>query len=454
MHFALKANMDDISNLAFQLVFLVILFSLSAFFSVSETALFSLSKAKVERLKQGSIRTERLVAKLLDEPRKLLTAILIGNILVNVATASIIASLATALFGDSGIGIAIGVATILIVVFGEIIPKTVAIHHAEPISKTVSLPINIFSKLIFPIRKLFSSMTGFIIEFMSGDNISAEEMITTEDLKVMVDIAEEEGSIEQQEKEIINAIFDLRSITAAEIMVPRTEMICASDDMTLQEVFDMGRKEQRSRIPVYKEDIDDMIGIAYIRDFPIWRRHSVNSMTVAEFVSKRENLKSNSQGSLIREPFFAPETRTGMGLLQDFRDHKTRMALLLDEYGGIAGLVTMKDLLRELVGEIKNENGDNVEEFHQIDDSTFLVSGKASIRDVNKKLELELPTEGDTDTIGGYVVRLFGKITDVGEVTSDSNAEFEIAGEDGRRITEVLIRTFQDVTKEGDEEED
>jgi putative hemolysin len=446
--------MDDISNLAFHLITLGVLFFLSAFFSISETALFSLSKAKIERLKQSTVKNERLTARLLDEPRRLLTTILIGNILVNTASATLISSLATSRLGNSGIsiGIAIGIATILIVIFGEIIPKTIAIHHAEAASKVIALPTDIFSKLIYPIRKIFGSMTDSMIEFMSGDNISLDDKITAEDIKVMVDIAEEEGSIEQQEKEIINAIFDLRSITAAEIMVPRTEMVCASDDMTLQKVFEMGRESQRARIPVYKGDIDHIIGIAYIRDFPIWRRHNVNFMTVAEFVSKREKIKSNNS-SLIREPFFAPETRTGMGLLQDFREHKTRMAILLDEYGGIAGLVTMKDLLRELVGEIKNKNGDTIEEFHQIDDSTFLVSGKASIRDVNKKIELELPTEGDTDTIGGYVVRLFGKIPDMGNIISDNFAEFEIAGEDGRRITEVLIRKFQDIKEDGDDEE-
>jgi len=445
----------DISSIFLLLIALGLLLSLSAFFSISETALFSLSKAKIEKLRRSDGKLDKFVAKILDDPRRLLITILIGNTLVNTASASIVASFATSNLKNREIGIAIaiaiGITTIMLLIFGEIVPKTIAIHHAESVSKFVVYPIDFFSRLFSPVRRLFSSMTDSLIEFMSGDEQDSEDRVTTEELKTMVDIAEEEGSIEQQEKEIINAIFDLRHITAAEIMVPRTEMICASDDMTLQQVFELGRELQRSKIPVYKDDIDNIFGIAYIRDFPMWRRYNVNSLTTAEFVNRREKLWTYGHGTLIREPFFAPETRTGIGLLQDFREQKTRMAILLDEYGGTAGLVTMKDLLKELVGEISEEHGDTVEEFRQVDDRTTIVLGKASIRDVNKRLELDLPTEGDIDTIGGYVVSLFGRIPDVGETISADSINFEVMGEDGRRISEVLIKKTQDAVEEGDD---
>jgi len=441
----------DISSIFLLFIALGLLLSLSAFFSISETALFSLSKAKIEKLRRSDGKLDKFVAKILDDPRRLLITILIGNTLVNTASASIVASFATSILGNRGIGVAIGITTVMLLIFGEIMPKTIAIHHAESISKVVVYPVDLFSRLFSPVRRLFSSMTDSLIEFMSGDEQDLEDRVTTEELKTMVDIAEEEGSIEQQEKEIINAIFDLRHITAAEIMVPRTEMICASDDMTLQQVFELGRELQRSKIPVYKDDIDNIFGITYIRDFPMWRRYNVNSLTTAEFVNRREKLWTYGHGTLIREPFFAPETRTGIGLLQDFREQKTRMAILLDEYGGTAGLVTMKDLLKELVGEISEEHGDTVEEFRQVDDRTTIVLGKASIRDVNKRLELDLPTEGDIDTIGGYVVSLFGRIPDVGETISADSINFEVMGEDGRRITEVLIKKTQDAVEEGDD---
>ena len=283
---------------------------------------------------------------------------------------------------------------------------------------------------------------------MSGDEPDIEEKITADELKTMVDIAEEEGSIEQQEKEMINAIFDLRYITAAEIMVPRTEMNCASDDMTLQQVFELGKELKRSKIPVYKEDIDNIFGIAYMRDFHLWKRRNVNSMTVAQFMKNRDRIWRHGSDTFIREPFFAPETRTGIGLLQDFRDKKTHIAILLDEYGGTAGLVTMKDLLTELVGEFSDEHNETIDEFQVIDDRTMRVSGKASIRNVNKKLELELPTEGDIDTIGGYVISLFGRIPDVGEKISVDSVEFEVMSEDGRRITEIQIKKTQEAIEE------
>jgi len=438
---------NDISSIFLLIIALGLLLFLSAFFSISETALFSLSKASIERFRRSDSKLDRFVAKILDDTRRLLITILIGNTLVNTASASLVASFVTSLMGNRGIGIAIGITTVTLVIFGDIMPKTIAIHHAEPISKIVVYPIDLFSKLISPVRRIFSSMTDSLIEFMSGD--VSEDRVTTEELKTMVEMAEEEGSIEQQESEIINAIFDLRQITAAEIMVPRTEMLCVSDDMTLEQVFKLGRKSQRSKIPVYKDDIDHIFGIVYIRDFLVWQRHNVNSLTIAEFMDRREKLWTHGKGTLIREPFFAPETRTGIGLLQDFRENKTRMAILLDEYGGTAGLVTMKDLLKELVGEISEEHGASVEEFRKIDDHTTIVLGKASIRDVNKKLDLELPADGDIDTIGGYVVSLFGRIPDVGETISSDIAEFEIAGEDGRRITEVLIRKNQDAIEEG-----
>ncbi|MEK7399722.1 MAG: hemolysin family protein [Candidatus Poribacteria bacterium] len=445
--------MHDISNIFLYLIVLSLLLFLSAFFSISETALFSLSEARIEKLRRSKGKTDRFVAKILDNPRRLLITILIGNTFVNSASASVIASFATSVFGNRGIGIAIGITTVLIVVFCDIMPKTIAIHHNETISKAVVYPIDLFSRLISPIRKIFGSMTDSIINFMSGDETDFEEKITAEELKTMVDIAEEEGSIEQQEKEMINAVFDLRYITAAEIMVPRTEMTCAPDDMTLQQVFELGKGLKRSRIPVYKDDIDNIFGIAYMRDFHLWKRFNVNSMTVAEFVSRRDKIWRHGSDTLVRESFFAPETRTGIGLLQDFRDKKTHIAILLDEYGGTAGLVTMKDLLTELVGEFSDEHQEIADEFSVIDNLTTVVSGKASIRNVNKKLELDLPTEGDIDTIGGYVISLFGRIPDVGEKISVDSVEFEVMSEDGRRITEIQIKKKLDINDEGDDKE-
>lgn len=423
--------MDDISNL----FFLGLLLIFSAFFSGSETALFSLSKVQIERLQQATGKTERLVAKLLNNPHRLLVTILVGNTLVNTASASLVASLATNLFGDKGIGLAIGFTTILLLIFGEITPKTIAIRNSEFFSKLLVYPLELFSKIIFPLRVIFDFVTNFFIKLLNRNFDPTSERITPEELKTAVDIAEEEGSIKQQEKEILSTIFDLKDITAAEIMVARTEMVCVSDDMTLQELFDVARSTKHSRIPVYKDDIDHIYGIAYIRDFSVLRNLDFENVTIREFATF-----PHEKDMLIREPFFAPETRSSIGLLQDFKEKMVQISILLDEYGGVAGLVTMADLVNELVGKFTGNYDDASDDFRIIDENTSIVSGRISIRNVNKKLDLDLPSEEDVDTIGGYVTSLIGHIPEQGEIISDNDLEFQIISMDERRIMNVQIR--------------
>ena len=440
--------MDRAISIALHLAGLGLLLFLSAFFSGSETALFSLSKTQIERFRQGSARSGIIAANLLNTPRKLLITILVGNMFVNVAFASLIASSATDILGNKGVGVAVGITTVFLLIFGEITPKTVAVHNAEAISKLVAHSIQFFSKLIFPLRIILRFVTNFLMKFMGGDSIPVEDRLTTEELRIMVSIAEEEGSIKQREKDMLNAIVDLRNITAAEIMVPRTEMICISEDSTIQQFFDLAQTVGQSRIPVYGNDMDDIHGIAYVRDFPMWRHYDIRGMAIKEFLAQREKLWRNGEGTLIRPPFFVPETRTAMDLFQDFRDRAVQMAILLDEYGGTAGLVTMEDLVEEIVGEINDEYDAPSEDFRIIDEFSAVVSGRASIRNVNKKLSLNLSVEEDIDTIGGYVMHLFGRIPEPGEVFSTEELEFEVSEMDRQRITEVIIRKIQKTIEE------
>lgn len=434
----------DISSVIFHLIGLGFLLSLSAFFSGSEIALFSLSKSQVDRLQEINSRVNKLVVKLLNDPHRLLITILVGNTLVNTASASLVAFYATTLFGDKGIGLAIGLTTILLLIFGEIIPKIIAVQNSEVLSKIVSYPLDSFSKIIYPVKVILEFITDKLIKFLSRNIQAIDDRITPEELKTAVYIAEEEGSIKQQEKEIITTIFDLKNITAAEIMVPRTEIICADDGMTLQELFNIARDSKHSRIPIYKDDIDNIYGIAYMRDFPLLRKYELNRITIQEFLSSYGN-----EEILIRKPFFAPETRTAIGLLQDFREQRVQIAILLDEYGGTAGLVTMADLVNELVGEFTGSYDSATYKFRFIDEFTTIVPGRTSIRNVNKKLDLDLPAEEDVDTIGGYVISLLGHIPQQGEIISDSNLEFEIVSMKDRSINEVIIRKNKDISERG-----
>ncbi len=439
-----------IFSIALHLMGLGFLLFLSAFFSGSETALFSLSKIQVERLRQGKGKSGMVVARLLNNPRRLLITILVGNMFVNVAAASLVVSFAAALLGNTGVGIAVVVTTILLLIFGEITPKTIAVHNSESISKLVAYPIRIFSELIFPLRVVLRFVTNFLMRLMGIGDIPVEDRLTTEEFKVMVDIAEEEGSIKEQEKQMIHTIFDLRSITAAEIMTPRTEMVCISEDSTLQQAFDLTREMGLSRIPVYKDDLDHISGIVFARDFPLWRHYDILQITIEEFLQKRQKLRSDGENTLVRQAFLVPDTRTAMGLFQDLRDKRVQMAILLDEYGGTAGLATMEDLVEELVGDITDEYDDKrdvaLEEFRFLDDVTTLVSGRASIRNVNRKLGLNLAEEEDIDPIGGYVFHLFGRIPEKGEAFLSDGLEFSVEGMDKQRITDVIIKRKDEET--------
>jgi len=432
----------DTASVLLHLAGLTFLLFLSAFFSGSETALFSLSRTQVEKLRQGADKSGVIAAGLLDTPRRLLITVLVGNMFVNVASASLVASFATTLLGNKGVGIAIAVTWVLLLIFGEITPKTIAVHNAESFSKLVAYPIQLFSRLIFPLRIMLRFVTNALMRLAGGDSIPIEDRLTTEEFKVMVEIAEEGGSIKEQEREMLNTIFDLRNITAAEIMVPRTEMICVSEDSTLQQVFDLARTVGRSRIPVYKDDIDHVSGIAYVMDFSIWRHHDIYGMTIGEFRRKSQEMWREGKDTLIRQPFFVPETRTAMGLFQDFHDRGVQMAILLDEYGGTAGLVTMENLIEEVVGELNDEYDAALKSFRSLNTSATMVSGGTSIRNVNKKLGLNLLAEDDEDidTIGGYVLHLFGRVPETGEAFVTDELEFIAAEVSKQRITHVAIR--------------
>jgi len=442
--------MDRAISIALHLAGLGLLLFLSAFFSGSETALFSLGKTQIERFRQGTVRSGMTAARLLDTPRKLLITILVGNMFVNVAAASLIASFAITHLGNKGAGVAAGVTIILLLIFGEITPKTIAVHNSETISRLVAYPIQLFSKLIFPLRITLRVVTNFLMRFMGGNSVPVEDRLTTEELIAMVDIAEEEGYIKQGEKEMLNTIFDLRNITAAEIMTPRTEMICTSEDSTLQQVLDLAHTVGQSRIPVYKDDMDDICGIAYVRDFAMWRHYDIRDMTIIEFRLKHEEIWQGGKDTLIRPPFFVPETRTAIDLFQDFGDEGVQMAILLDEYGGTAGLVTMEDLIEEVVGEIDDEYDAPSQDFRVLDDLSTAVSGRTSIRNVNRKLSLALSVEEGIDTIGGYVINLFGRIPDRGEVLSANGLEFEISEVTRKSVTEIIIKKIQDNISEED----
>ena len=430
------------------LIGLVGLLFLSGFFSGSETALCALTRVQIEkiRLKRGKAST---IVNFVDNPRRLFITVLLGNNLVNVTFAIIMVRLVEQkLLPQTSepviqFAVATALSVILMLIFGEMTPKTYAIKHAESFAKITAPPLWIFSIFISPLRALLRKIIDFLFPIFGGQPPPSEEF-TTADLQEFFKTYHEE-TLPPDEREIVSNILQLRDIEAKEIMVPRTEVVAVPTSNTIQETLTQAKESGFSRIPVYREQIDKICGIFYVKDLSQWRRAEVNSLTIDEFLKKRDQITDVPSGApLIREPFLVLETRKiGMLLLQLQRE-QTKMAILRDEYGGISGIVTTEDIVEQVVGDIADEHDkdDSAPKYikHSDDPLVIETTGRISIRELNQQFELKIQ-EDDADTIGGYALGLFGRIPSVGEVHVDDNGiEFEITTIDGNLITGLLIR--------------
>jgi len=458
--------MEDIGSLMPHLIGLGLLLIGSAFFSSSETALCSLTKVQIQRLREDNRKSSVAIVDFLDNPRRLFITVLLGNTFVNIAFVSITSIMLFDLLGKAVASIAtILIDTIVLLIIGEITPKTYAIRHAERFSLVVARPLWLFSVLIAPMRIILRRITDFLIPIFGGGDIMETELITPDEFKAMVSAGEAEGAIKEEEREIIHNIFELHDIEAQEAMVPRTEMVCLEVSATIQEAINKAKEVGHSRLPVYRGDIDNICGIFYVKDWLLWRNTGIEQLTIEDFLSRRtmiherpnveksrviplnkegRGLFNGVENTLVRTPIYVLETKKIGALMLELTKRKSKMAILLDEYGGVSGLITVEDIVEELVGDIVDEydtvNG------HQIiydpnNPTTIKVSGLASIRSINKHLGLELD-ESQADTIGGYVVNLFELIPTTGDVIVDSQngLDFEIAAMDGTRVDQVIIK--------------
>ena len=418
---------------------------LSAFFSGSETALCALTQVQIERLRLEKGGASAIV-NFVDNPRRLFITVLLGNNLVNVAFAILMLWLVKRALPDSEVlqfATATAVSVLLMLIFGEMTPKSFAIKHAEFFAKIAAPPLWIFSVLISPLRSLLRKIIDFLIPIFGG-HPSPIEHLTASDLKEILNTYHEEA-LPPDEREIVGNILQLRDIEAKEIMVPRTEVIAAPTSNTIQETLKQAKEHGFSRIPVYQEQIDNICGIFYVKDFALWRHAAIDSLTIDAFLKKRDQISEvPSSTSLIREPIFVLETRKiGMLLLQLTRE-KTKMAILRDEYGGVSGIVTTEDIVEQVVGDIVDEHDrdNSPPDFVKHSEEPLLLetSGRMSIRELNQQFELKL-SEDDADTIGGYALGLFGRIPSVGESYTDENGiEFEITTIEGNAITGLFIK--------------
>lgn len=416
-----------------QSVIFLILILFSGLFSASETAYTALNKARVRRLKEQKVRAANLVDRLLEDQPRLLSTILVGNNIVNILAASMATRIAIERFGNYGIGIATGLTTLLILVFGEITPKTYAVRHAEKVALITSPLISAISYVLYPVAKALVAFTNLILRLFGQQGVAVKPLFSPEELKAMVEIGEEEGVIEEEERKMIHSILEFGDTTVKEIMVPRTEIIALPEEKTVKEALDLALKAGYSRIPIYKETIDNITGILYVKDLLSFATAGKTELAVKE---------------LAREPYFVPETKRVDSLLREFQKNKIHMAIVVDEYGGTAGLVTLEDILEEIVGEIFDEYDFQEEAtIEKISENEWITDGRLDIDAFEEYFELEV-SEDESETLGGFVSTMIGHVPHPGESFEYEGYRFEVLSVSNRRVAKVKITRLKEEQKE------
>ena len=397
---------------------LIIMLFLSAFFSSSEIALISLNKLDIRRLLEKKRKGAETIARLKKDPRRLLINIAIANNIVNIFATSFATAVAIKLFGSYGVGIATGVMTFLVLTFGEIIPKTLATKNAESIALSVAKPIYIIGIILAPIIKFFDGMTYLITKK------GIDKKVTEEEIKTLITLGEEEGAIEKVEKEMIHNIFTFNDIDVWEVMTPRTEIFALDLNAELKEVISTIKNTGFSRIPIYEKRIDNIKGILYIKDLLYYINH------------KKPRVKLNE---IIRPAFFIPRNKRIDNLLKEFQNRKTHIAIIVDEHGGVEGLVTLEDLLEEIIGEVYDEDDIIERPIRKIDNKTFLIKGCTELDLVNRKLKLNLEEIEKSTTINGLILDTIGRIPKKGEKINLKKAIAIIEKTEQQRIDEIRL---------------
>ena len=383
----------------------------------------------------GDKRAAR-VLHVTGNPGKMLSAILIGNNIVNLSASSISTSLAIHLFGNTGAGIATGILTFLILIFGEVTPKTMATIKADSMSLTVAAPIGLLMKILTPVIFIINKLSLGLMFLLHVNIKDAQKKMTEEELRTIVDVSQENGVIEHEERDMIHNLFDFGDAEAKEIMVPRIDMTFVQADATYQEVLDIFRQDMFTRLPVYEDTTDNVIGIINMKDFLL-----------------QNDTPEFSVRNLLREPYFTYEHKNTADLFLEMRKSSISLAIVLDEYGVTAGLITLEDLLEEIVGEIRDEyDADEEDDITRISDREFYVLGSANLNDVSEALSLHF-TSDDYDTIGGYCLGLLDHLPEKNEIIlTDNNILLRIDRMEKNRIERIYIRLPEPLEETGSEQ--
>lgn len=405
-----------------QFILLAVLIFLSGFFSASETALMSLSKIRIRHMVDEKVKGAELVSSLVENPSRLLGAILVGNNVVNIGASALATSLSIKYFGSKGVGIATGVMTILVLIFGEITPKSLAIQNAEKISLKIAKVIALITVILRPAVAVLMFVTNIIIKLFGGKLDTERPFITEEELKVMVNVSHEEGVLEGEEKKMIYNVFEFGDTQVKEIMQPRINVVAADISLSYDELINIYRTEQFSRIPIYEESIDNIVGVLYIKDL-IFYELGGEKFDIYEF---------------IREPNFTFEFKKITELFAEMRTKRIPMSIVLDEYGGTAGIVTIEDLVEEIVGEIEDEYDMIKDDIETVGENEYIVGGGVKIDLVNEMLGINIESE-EFDSVGGFIIGEFGEIPEIGQEMDYGRVKFVIEQISKNRIDKIRI---------------
>lgn len=416
-------------DLLVYLLAISILILLSAFFSASETAFISFGKHHFQKIAEKNDKKAKRLAFWFENPNRILVTALVGNNIVNITASVMAATLSYKYFNRIPTALITGVMTFLILIFGEIIPKSLAKGHSETVAYFFSVPIRFFCIVLTPIVKALLIISRFLVRIFGGTMESIIPVLTEEDLKAMIIAGEEEGIIEEEELNMIDSIFELGDKMVKEIMTPRMKMVTVHEDSMLNDVFNIIAREGFSRVPVYKDNIDRITGIIYIKDIIALGMHG------------REH-GGAKVGNFMRQPYFVPESKKVADLIRELQEKKMQMAIVVDEYGGTAGLVTMEDLVEEIVGEISDEYKKDTKELHVMPDGCFMISGSMEIEKANEEVGLKIP-QGEFETVAGFVLDRFGKFPQKGESFVYSGHQFTIHEADTKKVRLVKIRKLE-----------
>ncbi len=418
-----------------QLIIIGVLLLLSAFFSSAETALTTVNKLRIRSLAEDEVKEAVLVNRLIENPSKMFSAILIGNTIVKLSASSIATALAIHHYNSIGIGIVTGILIILILVFGEISPKSIAAIYSEKLSLRYGRIIYLLTKLMTPLIFLVDRLSLGILMIFHVNPHAKNSVITEDELRSIVEVSHEEGVIESEERRMINKIVDFGDSLAKDVMVPRVDMVFAEASLSYDELVELYSVDKYTRMPVYSESRDNVIGIINLKDLFFYQDTNEN------FYIK----------NIMRDPYFTYEYKKTSELLIEMRKESIPLAIVLDEYGATAGLITLEDLLEEIVGDIRDEYDDDEEDsIRMVGENEYIADGNTKLDEINEILDLELESD-DYDSIAGHLIYLLDHLPEVGESVTDNNVIYAVDSVEKNRIDKVHIIILPETDKTSEE---